>query len=133
MANTNFGIILKKGSSSVGSITNLGFPKISTGEVESTNHSSAGVREYIPNGVLEVEKFSVTIVATLAGYASIKTDIDAKTFATYSIDFTTASGITDWSFSCTPISIALGTADSQSPDLFEMVVDFRPSGDVTGF
>lgn len=133
MANTNFGVLLKKGATSIGELTNLDFPKISTGAVESTNHSSAGVREYIPDGLLEVEKFSATINATLAAYQSVKADIDAKTFATYNIDYTTASGITDWSFSCTPLSIEISPADAQSPDVLSMVIEFRPSGDVTGF
>jgi hypothetical protein len=133
MANTNYGVLLKKASTSVGLVTNLDFPKILMGEVQSTNHSGSGVREYIPDGVLYVDKFSSTIIATLAGYNTIKSDIDAKTFATYTLDFVLATGITDWSFSATPLSIKLGTADAQSPNLFDMVVEWLPSGDVTGF
>lgn len=131
MAYSNYGVILKKGATTVGALTNIDFPKISTGAIESTNHASSGVREWIPDGLLEAEKFTATIVATLAGYNLIKSDLDAGTFATYNIDFTAGSGITDWSFSCAPLSIELGSADAQSPELLEMTVEFRPSGTIT--
>jgi hypothetical protein len=133
MAITNYGILLKKASTSVGEMTNIELPKISTGSIESTNHASSGLRTYIPDGLIEAETFQATFICTKANYDLVKTDIDAGTVATYSIDFPAASGITDWSFSCFPISIELGTADATSPDLLAMIVEFRPSGDVTGF
>lgn len=128
---TNFGVTLKKGAVSVADLTNIDFPKVSTGAIESTNHSSGGYREYIPDGLIEVETFSVTAIGTKAVYTAIKADIDAGTTATYKLDFTVASGITDWSFSCFPVSIEITTADAQSPDIVEFNVEMRPTSTLT--
>lgn len=133
MAESNYGVILKKGGTSIGQLTNLDLPKVSTESVEITNHAGGGVREYIPSGLLNFENFTATILASESAYSTVKTDIDAGTFATYTIDFTTGSGITDWSFSCYPVSIELSSADATSPDKLEMIVEFAISGDVTGF
>lgn len=133
MANSNYGVILKKASTTIGSLTNIDFPKVSTESVETTSHATSGLREYIPSGLLKFENFSATILGTASGYSAIKTDIDAGTFATYTIDFVTGTGITDWSFSATPISISINTADATSPEVLTFVVEFAISGDVTGF
>ncbi len=133
MAETNYGVVLKKGASSIGSLTNIDFPKVSTESVEVTHHASNGLREYIPSGLIQFETFTATILGDQTAFEAIKSDIDAGTYATYTIDYTTGTGVTDWSFSCSPISIALNTADATSPEALTMTVEFQISGDVTGF
>lgn len=133
MAESNYGVILKKGSTTIGALTNIDFPKVSTEAVEITNHAGGGVREHIPSGLLNFENFTATILASESAYSAIKTDIDAGTYSSYTIDYTTASGLTDWVFSCYPVSIEISSADATSPDKLEMVIEFNISGDVTGF
>lgn len=132
MAASNFGILLKKASTVVGQVVNLGLPEISTEMIEITNHSSAGVREFLPSGVIEVGEFTADILLTQAQLAIIKGDIDNKTSATYNFDFTAGQALTDLSVTAFPTKIETGDADAQSPDVLKAKVTFRPTGTMSG-
>ena len=132
MAVTNYGILLKKSTTLVGELTNLSFPTISTPAVETTNHSSAGVREFISGALTELGEFTVTINAVQAALDTLETDRRAGTVAGYTIEYTqSAGGLDDWDFSAIVTEIAVQDADSMSPDVISVDVTFRPSGDLT--
>jgi len=129
MANTNYGVIFNKASALVGAVTNIDFPEILTEKAESTSHSSAGWREYIPNGLLEVGAFGVTLNVTSATISGVMADMIDHSVDTYTIKFP-GTVIADWSFDAFPVSVKLDSADSQSPDVFSCVVEFQPTSDV---
>jgi hypothetical protein len=130
MAYTDYATILKKASTSIGKITNIELPEIKVGEVEITNHSSAGVREFISDKLVEVGDFTVDLLLDAATLAAIKTDIDDKSVDTYTIDFTSGSSIVDWVFSAFPVEIEEKEADAQSPSAKSAKVKFTVTGTI---
>ena len=132
MAVTNYGIVLQKGSTDVGEITNLSFPTVSTPAVETTNHSSAGVRTFISRGLTELGEFTITINATQTEMDILEVDRRAGTVDAYTIVYTTVTGgLDDWDFSALVTEIAMQDSDAMSPDTLSLDVTFRPSGDLT--
>ena len=61
MSQTNYGTLLKKASTSIGSLVSIDPPEYSNPAVESTNHSSAGVRTFVSGGLREMAEFKCTI------------------------------------------------------------------------
>ena len=54
---TNYGTLLKKASSSIGELVSIDPPEYSNPAVESTNHSSGGVRTYVSSKLREMSEF----------------------------------------------------------------------------
>ena len=128
MTDSNFGILLKKATVLVGEITNLGFPELTTPEVEKTNHSSGGNREFISGKLSEVSEFTFTINAVQANIDIIDTDRLAGTIANYQIEFPVDLAMDALTFNAFPTSIAYQDADAQSPDVMMADITFRPTG-----
>lgn len=131
MTNTNYGILLKKAAVLVGEVTNLGFPELIQEAIEKTNHSSAGVREFVSSQLKEVAEFVVSINAVQAGLTILEADLSAGTTATYNIEYSADLDLLNWAFTAFPTNIALQDADAQTPGVMSYDVTFRPTGDVT--
>lgn len=131
MTDTNYGILLKRETVLLGEITNLGLPPISTEALEKTNHSSGGVREYIPSGLKEVGEFAFDLNITQASMNTILVDIDNGTISEYTIEYPADLSLSDWVFNAFPITYAAGDADAQAPGVLSANVGFRATGNVT--
>ena len=121
---TNYGTLLKKATTSIGELVSIDPPEYSNPAVESTNHSSGGVRQYISGKLREMGEFKVTINYDMANIATIVTDLVAGTKAAYSITYPDNS---TQRFQAIPITIKPLTADAQKPDTLKAEITFRPS------
>ena len=66
MAQTNYGVILGKQDSTlayatIGKVVSIDPPEYTQPEIESTNHASGGVREYISGMLAEMAPFKATV------------------------------------------------------------------------
>lgn len=123
-SNTNYGTLLKKGSTSIGELVTVDPPEYSNPAVESTNHSSGGVRQFISGKLREMGEFKATINYDMANIATIVTDLVAGTKAAYTILYPDNSS---QRFQAIPIAIKPLTADASKPEVLKAEITFRPS------
>lgn len=136
MAETNYGLLLQKedtpGSETwtvIGKVIECGFPKITTGAVDTTNHSSGGYGYSIPNGLISLSSFDAKLELEVASLAAIYADMVAKTIANYQI--TIANTLqTIWGFAAFPLSIEPASSNAQKPDELMFGVTFQPTGPI---
>lgn len=121
---TNYGTLLKKGSTSIGELVTIDPPEYSNPPVESTNHSSGGVRQFVSGKLREMGEFKATINYDMANIATIVTDLVAGTKAAYTILFPDNSSMR---FQAIPTAIKPLTADATKPDVHKAEITFRPS------
>lgn len=121
---TNYGTLLKKATTSIGELVSIDPPEYSNPAVESTNHSSGGVRQYLSGKLREMSEFKATINYDMANIATLVTDLVAGTKAAYTITYPDNS---TQRFQAIPISIKPLTADAQKPDVHKAEITFRPT------
>lgn len=121
---TNYGTLLKKASTSIGELVSIDPPEYSNPAVESTNHSSGGVRQFISGKLREMGEFKTTINYDIANIAPIVTDLVAGTKAAYTILYPDNSS---QRFQAIPIAIKPLTADASKPEVLKAEITFRPS------
>lgn len=131
MTDSDYGILLNKDAALFGEVTNMGIPEILTEAVEKTNHSSGGVREFIPSKLKEIAEFTVTVNLTQTVLDDVNDDIDGGTISTWHVQYPADLGLNDFFFSGFPLSIAVQDADAQSPGVLMADVTLRPTGAVT--
>lgn len=131
MTDSNYGILLKKATVTVGEITNLGMPELITESIEKTNHSSGGNREYISGLLSEIAPFTLTLNMVQANLTILDADRQAGTVANYQIEFPAPLALDAWVFDAFPTNITMQDADAQSPDVLMADVTFRPTGAIT--
>jgi hypothetical protein len=124
MTTTNYGTLLKKASTSIGSVVSIDPPDYMNPAIESTNHSSAGVRVFVSGGLREMSEFKVTINYEIANIATLVTDLVAGTKAAYTLLF---PDNTSQRFSAIPTGIKPMTADATKPEVLKAEITFRPS------
>lgn len=127
MAELDHGFLLKKGTTSIGTIINITPPSISTERVDTTNHASTS-RAYIGDALPSIGEFDVTLEYDYENIALIITDIKASTVATYSIEYPNGD---KWSFSAFPRVFKPEASDGQKVNILRGTVTFSPSGDLT--
>lgn len=128
-ASSNYGTLLKKGSTVIGEIVTIDPPELINEAVEATSHSSGGWREFIPGGLKEVGEFSATVnFAANATVSGITTDLIAGTISSYTFEFPQGS---NWTFSGFVVGFKPESADAQSPEALTAEVKFRPTGQPT--
>lgn len=131
MADANFGALIKKEAGAVysviGQVVSLEPPELISEVVESTNHSSAGYREYISGGLTELGEFKATINFEKTVMSGLYNDLTGGTVGNYEIDFPD-TGNTVWKFSALVKSIKPGTADAQKPEVLQAEIAFQPTG-----
>jgi hypothetical protein len=121
---TNYGTLLKKASTSIGELVSIDPPEYSNPAVEATNHSSAGVRQFVSSKLREMSEFKATINYKIADIALLVTDLVAGTSAAYTILYPDASS---QRFNAIPTAIKPLTADAQKPDVMKAEITFRPT------
>ena len=121
---TNYGTLLKKGSTSIGELVTVDPPEYSNPAVESTNHSSGGVRQFISGKLREMGEFKATINYDMANIATLVTDLVAGTKAAYTILYPDNSS---QRFQAIPTAIKPLTADASKPEVLKAEITFRPS------
>ena len=125
MANTtNYGTLLKKATTSIGELVSIDPPEYSNPAVESTNHSSGGVRQFISGKLREMGEFKATINYDMANIATLVTDLVAGTKAAYTILYPDNSS---QRFQAIPVAIKPLTADASKPEVLKAEITFRPS------
>jgi hypothetical protein len=100
------------------------FPEISTGKINTTNHSSGGRAENIPDGVVTLGEFTLAIKEEASTLSTLNTAVINQTIATSSLEnnVSTMSG-SSWIMSAKPEA-----ADAQSPDDTKITVVVSPTG-----
>ncbi len=136
MANTNYGVLLERGDGEtvegfdvIGEANSIDLPKYITDELETTNHSSSGVKTFITSGLKSVDAFSATYNCSAALITTIKTDMRAKTISNFKI-----SGVGDFNsigFAAFFKSFQILGADAQSPDVIKAQIEIQPTGALT--
>jgi len=121
---TNYGTLLKKGSSSIGELVTIDPPEYSNPAVESTNHSSGGVRQFVSGKLREMSEFKATINYAIADIATLVTDMVAGTKSSYSVLF---PDNTSERFSALVTGIKPLPADATKPETLKAEITFRPS------
>jgi hypothetical protein len=121
---TNYGTLLKKGSTSIGELVTIDPPEYSNPAVESTNHSSGGVRQFVSSKLREMGEFKATINYVIADVATLVTDLVAGTKSSYTILY---PDNTSQRFSAIPTAIKPLTADATKPETLKAEITFRPS------
>ena len=121
---TNYGTLLKKASTSIGELVSIDPPEYSNPAVESTNHSSGGVRQFISGKLREMSEFKATINYDIANIATLVTDLVAGTKAAYTILYPDNSS---QRFQAIPVAIKPLTADATKPEVLKAEITFRPS------
>lgn len=124
MATTNYGTLLKKATTSIGEVVSIDPPEYLNPAIESTNHSSGGVREFVSGGLREMAEFKVTINYVIADIATLTTDLVAGTKAAYTILYPDNS---TQRFQAIPTSIKPQPADATKPETLKAEITFRPS------
>jgi len=124
MTVTNYGTLLKKATTSIGSVVSIDPPEYMNPAVESTNHSSGGVRKFVSGGLRQMAEFKVTINYEIADIATLTTDLVAGTKAAYTILYPDNSS---QRFQAIPTSIKPQPADATKPEVHKAEITFQPS------
>jgi hypothetical protein len=139
MVDTNYGILLQKEDTpfagtftTIGEIVNLDPPSIVTGAIEKTHHGSGGYRQWIPDGLIGLEQFTVTLNLTADILDAMYEDMKDKLVALYKIVYPDGLSVEDWSFGAFPVSIDVLSSDAKSPDVAQVDITFQPSGEPDG-
>lgn len=111
-----------------GKITSIDPPKLSVGTIETTNHSSAGWREYIADTLKGAGAFTLTMELTGALVAQLEAVWAA--FAPVAVTFT-EYGAPAWSFNGILKDIKNSVADASKPSEEVVTITIQPTGAVT--
>lgn len=110
----------------IGNAQSVDFPKYVTDALESTNHSSSGVRTFVASKLRGAEAFSATYICDASLITLIKTSMRAKTIENFKI-----SGIGDFTsmlFSGFYTSFQILSADATSPEIVKVTIEIQPTG-----
>ena len=121
---TNYGVTLKKATVSIGNIVSIDPPEYSNPAIESTNHASAGVRQFVSGGLREMAEFKAVINYEIANISTLVTDLIAGTSAKYTIGYPDAS---TQRFNAIPVGIKPQASDATKPEVLKAEITFRPT------
>lgn len=127
---TNYATLLQKETSTpgtyatIGEIVSVDPPELMNPEVEATNHSSGGVREYISGGLQELSAFKAVMNYVSSDADTLIVRLAAGTKANYQVLFPNTQFIR---FASLITGFKPLTADAQSPDVLKAEVSFRPT------
>lgn len=121
---TDYGTILSDSDGAIGEVVTIDPPDYMHPTVESTNHSSGGVRKYESSGLREMGEFKATVNFVPADITTLTTDLVAGTKKAYTITF---PNLHRQRFSAFVTSIKPLTADALSPDALKAEITFRPT------
>jgi len=124
---TDYGVLFKKGTTTIAEVINVAPPKDTTPAVEATSHSSGGVREYISTLLTGLSEFQATLnFISDATQDQIRTDKAAGTVAAYSIVL--PGGMGTWTGNAIITGFQPAAADAKSPKPLTASVWVQPTG-----
>ncbi len=132
MAYTNYAIILEYETGTPGTYAKVGdaqsvdMPKYVTDALESTNHSSAGIRTFVSSKLRGMDAFSATYICDASLITLIKTAMRNKTIVTFRL-----SGVGDFTsidFDGFYTSFQILSADATSPEILKATIEIQPTG-----
>ncbi len=129
MAETTFGVILKKGGTSFGSITKLTPPSFESGKVDVTNHSSGNFSEFMPTKLISVGEMEIECFSNSATYLSCVSEMGAGTVSAWSIEFP-GNAIPPLQFNGFLTSLKLSDYVAESPDVQKFMLKIQPAGSI---
>ncbi len=121
---SNYGTTLSDSDGVIGELVTIDPPEYSNPAVESTNHSSGGVRTYVSSKLREMAEFKATINYVIADIATLVTDMVNGTSKRYTIAFPSNGS---QRFNAFPTAIKPLTADAMKPEVLKAEITFRPS------
>jgi hypothetical protein len=121
---TNYGTTLSDSGGSIGELVSIDPPEYMQATIETTNHSSGGVRKFESGGLREMAEFKATVNAVPANVAAMVTKMVAGTKSAYTILF---PNLMTERFSAIPTAIKPMTADATKPETLKVEITFRPS------
>lgn len=121
---TNYGTILSDSDGAIGEVVSIDPPEYMHPTIESTNHSSGGVRKFESSGLREMTEFKATVNFVPADITSLSTDMVAGTKKAYTITFPNTYRER---FSAFVTGIKPLTADALKPDELKAEITFRPT------
>lgn len=127
---SNYGTLFEidtAGFTEIGDVLTFTPPTASQGMVETTHHSSGGFREFISDNLSSLSQFSATILLASGGAGTWYNDI-GEAASSYRHVFPDGDVM---AFSALTANVAIGEANSQSPDKEVVVVTFQPTGPFT--
>src|SRR5687768_3805736 len=81
-ATTNYGSTFTFNGAVVGKCIIIGFPELTTEGADTTNHSSGGFGESIPNGLIRISDLTMSVLNEAGVYLALRTLMVNKTIAT---------------------------------------------------
>lgn len=121
---TNYATILSDSDGAVGEVVSIDPPEYMHPAIESTNHSSGGVRKFESSGLREMAEFKATVNFVPADITTITGDMVAGTKKAYIITF---PNLHKERFSALVTSVKPMTADATKPEVLKAEITFRPS------
>lgn len=112
MSVSNYGTTLKVAGNVVGQVVKLTLPTYESGFVPTT-YMSGGRATFIPNRVTKLGNIKLTLNYIQSDIAAIEAHIITGTPAALVIDYTSASGFTDWSFNGFPVLLGEPAAEDR--------------------
>lgn len=126
-ASTNYGSTFTFNATSIGKCIVIGFPELATEGADTTNHSSGGFGESIPNGLIRISDLTMSVLNEAGAYLALRTLMVNKTVATAVI----GNGVDTLTGSAFVTSVKLEDADAQSPDANKLTVVLACTGSWT--
>ena len=123
-ATTNYGSTFTFNGVSLGKWIVIGFPEFATAEADTTNHSSGGFGESIPNGLIRMSDLTMSLLDETGVYLALRALMVNKTIATAII----ANGVNTITGSAWVKSVKPEDADAQSPDANKLTIVMACTG-----
>jgi hypothetical protein len=101
---------------------------VAMGSLNSTNFSSGGFGEAIPDGLIVVSPFTLEVLVDDGEYAAMYAAMVAKTIANCVISHTNGGTFTSKGWYK---QVTLKGASADKPDLLKVIVTFQPTGEAT--
>ena len=115
---TNYGSTFVFNSTSIGKCIVVGMAEFTTEGADTTNHSSGGFGESIPNGLIRMSDLTLSVLNESGVLAALRTLMVNKTVATATI----TNGLDTIAGSGYVKSVKVEDADAQSPDANKLTV-----------
>lgn len=125
-----YGLIIKKGATAIAAVQDVSGPGLEVGEIDVTSHDSASaIREFVM-GLIDFGEITFNIVwdPSNATHIALRTDLIARTSATYHVIWPEAASPEDWAFSAWVKAIV---PSAPVDGALTMAVTLRPTGALT--
>lgn len=127
MPESNYGATITFGGNPIGKCQVTGWPSIATEKVDATHHGSGGYAEFIPNGLITLGEFSISLILEDGVLDSIHDFMAAQTIDEVVI----VDGIDTFTFDGFFLSAEKGEADATAPDVNKADVVIAATGAIT--